>query len=83
MSPLHQVHRKAPPFLLVQGSKDALIPLAEPQAFQQRLRDAGASAALLQLPEVEHAFDLFPTRPTRQALPVLTAWLNALVTRSG
>ncbi len=83
MSPLHQVHPKAPPFLLVQGSKDALIPPEEPQAFQQRLRDAGASATLLQLPEVEHAFDLFPTRPTRQALPVLTAWLNALVTRSG
>ena len=83
MSPRHQVHPKAPPFLLVQGSKDTLIPLEEPNAFQQRLRDAGASATLLQLPEVEHAFDFFPTRTTRQALPVLTTWLNALLTRSG
>ena len=83
MSPLHQAHSKAPPFLLVQGAKDALIPPEEPQAFQQRLRDAGISATLLQFPEVEHAFDLFPTLPTRQALPVLTAWLKTQVARSG
>ena len=83
MSPLQQAHSGAPPFLLVQGTKDSLIPMEDAQTFQLRLRESGVSATLLQLPEVEHAFDLFPTIPTRQALPVLTAWLNAQVTRSG
>ncbi|MBN8867973.1 MAG: alpha/beta hydrolase [Solirubrobacterales bacterium] len=48
----------APPFLIVHGDHDSLVPLANPDAFVRALREAGASVTEVILPGAHHGFDL-------------------------
>jgi acetyl esterase/lipase len=58
-SPVDRVHSLAPPFLVVHGSRDSLIPVAEARAFVDRLRSVSASTVgYVELPGVGHGFDL-------------------------
>jgi acetyl esterase/lipase len=51
-SPVGYVHPGAPPFLIVQGSRDALVPPQQSAELQSRLASAGDAATLI---EVAHA----------------------------
>jgi acetyl esterase/lipase len=58
-SPMDRVHSFAPPFLVVHGSHDSLIPVGEARSFVDRLRSVSAAAvAYVELPGVGHGFDL-------------------------
>lgn len=58
-SPVNRIHRGAPPFLVVHGSRDALIPVGEARAFVDRLRSVSAApVGYVELPGVGHGFDL-------------------------
>ena len=58
-SPVDRVHSLAPPFLVVHGSRDSLIPVDEARAFVERLRSVSASkVGYAELPGVGHGFDL-------------------------
>lgn len=46
-SPLLQVKKGLPPFLLVHGTADVVVPLAQSTALQARLREAGVPCELL------------------------------------
>ena len=41
-SPIHRVHADAPPFLVVHGSGDSVIPVAQARSFVERLRATSA-----------------------------------------
>jgi acetyl esterase/lipase len=60
-SPLHHVRtrgaRGLPPFLIVQGARDDLVPDYHATSFHDALREAGADSELLFLPEVGHSLD--------------------------
>ena len=59
MDPASQVHADAPPFLLLHGSHDALIPPEEAQWFAQRLRAVSRQPVLYaELPHAQHAWDV-------------------------
>ena len=59
-SPLDRIHRALPPFLVVHGTHDSLVPVAEARAFAARLRDRSASRVVyVELPGTQHAFELF------------------------
>ena len=59
-SPLDRIHRALPPFLVVHGTHDSLVPVTEAQAFAARLRDRSASPVVyVELPGTQHAFELF------------------------
>jgi acetyl esterase/lipase len=61
-SPVLQVHPDAPPFLVVHGRNDTLVPVAEARLLVQRLREVSSQPVLyLELPGTQHAFDVFPS----------------------
>lgn len=58
-SPVDRVHKAAPPFLVVHGSRDGLIPVGEARAFVHKLRSVSAAkVGYVELPGVGHGFDL-------------------------
>ena len=61
-SPLDRVHAGAPPFMVVHGTHDSLVPIAEARAFAARLREVSACPTVfLELPGAQHAFEIFAT----------------------
>ena len=59
-SPLDRVGPQAPPFMVVHGTLDSLVPIAEGRAFAAALRDQShESVVFLELPGAEHAFEIF------------------------
>src|SRR5262249_20353044 len=58
-SPIARVHRNAPPFLVIHGSKDSVIPVEQARSFVDRLRSVSNSlVSYVELPGAGHAFDL-------------------------
>jgi acetyl esterase/lipase len=61
-SPLAAVREDAPPFLVIHGRNDTLVPVAEARLFVERLRAVSSSPVLyIELPGTQHAFDVFPS----------------------
>ena len=61
-SPISHVHRDAPPFFVLHGRNDAVIPRAQAQVFVDALRASGAgTVAYAELPNAHHAFDTLAT----------------------
>ena len=59
-SPLAQVHGDVPPFLVVHGRNDTLVPVAEARAFVAKLREVSSQPVVyLELPGTQHAFEVF------------------------
>jgi acetyl esterase/lipase len=58
-SPISHVSAGAPPFFVMHGRNDSLIPCAQARAFSTALRLAGARpVCYAELPHAEHGFDL-------------------------
>jgi len=61
-SPLHRVRPDAPPFFVVHGASDTLVPPEEARAFVKALRERSrALVAYAEIPDAQHAFELFPS----------------------
>ncbi len=61
-SPLHRIGPDAPPFLVVHGAADTLVPPAEARQFVAAFRQqATAPIAYAEIPGAQHAFELFPS----------------------
>jgi acetyl esterase/lipase len=61
-SPISRVHAGAPPFFVIHGRNDTLVPVAEARLLVERLRAVtGEPVLYLELPGTEHAFDVFPS----------------------
>jgi acetyl esterase/lipase len=58
-SPIARVHSNAPPFLVIHGSRDSVIPIEQASSFVERLRAVSHSlVGYIQLPGAGHGFDL-------------------------
>lgn len=58
-SPIARMHPAAPPFLVVHGSGDTVIPVAQARGFVDRLRVVSRSiVGYLELPGAGHGFDM-------------------------
>ncbi|MFN8559248.1 MAG: prolyl oligopeptidase family serine peptidase [Dehalococcoidia bacterium] len=67
-SPVTYVRADAPPFLLVHGAKDRLVPVEQSRLLHEGLTEAGASSTLLVVENADHVFvpnggPISPTRP--------------------
>lgn len=86
-SPIHRVGTDAPPFFVVHGAADTLVPAGEARAFVERLRRASASPVVYaEIPGAQHAFELFPSLRsilTRQGIERFLAVLWSEHRRSG
>lgn len=61
-SPLHRIGADAPPFFVVHGAADTLVPAEEARVFVRTLRERSRSlVAYAEIPGAQHAFELFPS----------------------
>ncbi|MDV6014195.1 alpha/beta hydrolase [Haloechinothrix sp. LS1_15] len=59
-SPLARIHESAPPFFVVHGEHDTLIPVTEAREFVRRLRATSRQpVGYAEIPGAQHAFDIF------------------------
>ena len=61
-SPQFRVSEDAPPFFILHGRHDSLVPVEEARRFVEKLRDvSNAPVVYAELPGAQHAFDMFPS----------------------
>jgi acetyl esterase/lipase len=61
-SPLYRIRPDAPPFFVVHGEHDSLVPVGEARHFVQKFRAVSQSPVVYaELPGAQHAFDVFPS----------------------
>ena len=65
-SPITYASRRLPPSLLIYGSRDHVVLPRFGAMLDDRLRAAGATSVLLEIPWAEHAFDAIPNGPSGQ-----------------
>jgi acetyl esterase/lipase len=76
---LARVHPGAPPFLLIHGAKDTIIPVEQARAFVTALRTVSRSAvAYAELPGAQHGFDLIDNRRTASTADAVARFLHAV-----
>jgi acetyl esterase/lipase len=81
-SPLARVNAGAPPFLVIHGTADGIIPVAEARSFVERLRGVSRSpVSYLELPGALHAFDLVDGTRTEAATAAIRVFLNHIHSR--
>jgi acetyl esterase/lipase len=81
-SPIWHAHRKAPPFFVLHGENDWVIPSAQARAFCDALREAGArTVCYAELPNAHHAFDTVATVRSRLAADAVADFLGVVYGR--
>ncbi|MCW2655054.1 MAG: esterase [Mycobacterium sp.] len=78
-SPIARVRPDAPPFLVVHGTADTVIPVEQAQMFVERLRAGSLSTvAYLELPGAHHGFDMTDGCRTRTAAMAVGLFLDEI-----
>lgn len=81
-SPLDQVHENAPPFLIVHGTHDSLVPPAEARHFAAALDSVSRSeVSLFEVPGATHSFDIVPSPRTRTVVGAIELFLDRVQSR--
>ena len=76
-SPIARIRSDAPPFFVVHGSSDRVIPVAQARAFVERLRAVSRNrVSYLELPGAGHGFDLTDGRRTGTATAAIGTFLD-------
>jgi acetyl esterase/lipase len=75
-SPMDRVSEEAPPFLVVHGANDTLVPVAEARHFVELLRRRSPSpVAYAELPGAQHAFEIFRSIRTAHTVRAVERFL--------
>jgi acetyl esterase/lipase len=78
-SPIARVHRDAPPFLVVHGTGDSVIPVAQARDFVERLRAVSESVvSYVELPGAGHGFDMTDGARTGATATAIGLFLNQI-----
>lgn len=81
-SPTLRAHRNAPPFFILHGENDAVVPPSQARAFDAALRKAGApTVAYAEIPNAHHAFDALATLRCQLAAEAVAAFLGIVYGR--
>jgi acetyl esterase/lipase len=76
-SPIQHMHAEAPPFFVLHGHDDSLIPVAEAREFADQLRAVSKSpVAYADLPNAQHAFDIFGSPRAHQTAEAVARFLS-------
>ena len=76
-SPLARIHENAPPFFLIHGEQDTIIPVGEARQFHAALRAVSRNPVhYSEIPRAGHAFDLVDTSHARRCAVETTRFLN-------
>lgn len=75
-SPMDRVGTDAPPFFVVHGANDSLVPVAEARHFADLLRaSSDAPVAYAELPGAQHAFEVFRSLRTAHVVDAIGRFL--------
>ena len=78
-SPLDQVNPDAPPFLVIHGAADAVVPTREALQFVDALRNVSeAPVGYAEIPGANHAFDVLDSLRTHYMISGVTRFLEAM-----
>lgn len=81
-SPISYVHGEAPPYFVLHGDRDELVPHGQARAFCAALRGAGAATvSYAELANAHHAFDITPTVRSRLAANAVADFLGVVYGR--
>jgi acetyl esterase/lipase len=76
-SPIARVHADAPPFLVLHGSGDTVIPVQQARDFVEKLKGVSRSAvSYAELPGAGHGFDMTDGARTGSAATAIGLFLN-------
>jgi acetyl esterase/lipase len=76
-SPVSRVHPGAPPFLVIHGTHDTLVPVGEARAFVDTMRRISrAPVAYVELPQAQHAFEVFSSARTAHVVRGVARFLS-------
>ncbi len=79
VSPVHWAHREAPPFLVIHGNLDTLVPVSQARSFAQRLREtSGAPVLYAEMKGAQHAFDIFPSYRAARVIEGVERFLTSV-----
>lgn len=78
-SPFYRLRPDAPPFFVIHGRNDTLIPVAEAREFAHELRKVSESPVLYaELPFTQHAFDVLPSVRSAHAVAAVVRFLEGV-----
>jgi acetyl esterase/lipase len=76
-SPINRLSSDAPPFFVLHGRDDSLIPVSEARDFVSALREVSTSpVAYAELPGAQHAFDIFGSPRARHSATAIGRFLS-------
>ncbi|CAA0124871.1 Carboxylesterase NlhH [Mycolicibacterium vanbaalenii] len=81
-SPSYRLRADAPPFFILHGQDDSIIPVPEGREFAEALREVSTSPVVYaEIPHAQHAFDFYYGSPrahyTAQAVEEFLYWVQA------
>jgi acetyl esterase/lipase len=81
-SPIKRLRPDAPPFFILHGQDDSIIPVPEGREFAEALREVSTSTvAYAEIPHAQHAFDFYYGSPrghyTAAAVERFLSWVHA------
>ncbi|HEY7948113.1 MAG TPA: alpha/beta hydrolase [Acidimicrobiales bacterium] len=78
-SPRCRVNAAAPPFFVVHGTNDTLVPVAEAREFVDALRAVSDALVMYaELPYTQHAFDVLPSVRSAHAVAAVVRFLEGV-----
>jgi acetyl esterase/lipase len=84
VSPMYRVRADAPPFFIVHGKNDTLVPVKQARLFVRLLREASDSpVAYAEMPGAQHAFEVFRSVRTAHVVQAAERFLAVMRTRAG
>jgi acetyl esterase/lipase len=86
-SSIRRIHPDAPPFFILHGQDDSIIPVGEGREFAEALgRVSTSTVAYAEIPHAQHAFDFYYGSPrahyTAQAVEEFLSWVHAKRTQA-
>jgi len=76
-SPIHRLHKDAPPFLVIQGDSDNVVSFPEAPVFANELsRVSNESVCYVELQGAQHAFDIFISLRSEQCKHAVHKYLS-------
>jgi acetyl esterase/lipase len=80
-SPIRRIERDAPPFLVIHGDLDTMVPVDEGRHFTKAFRAAAeAPICYAEIPGAQHAFEVFPSLRSAlvfQGIARFGAWVHS------
>ena len=81
-SPLDRITPDDPPFFVIHGHNDTLVPVAEARHFVEKLRATShESVVYAELPGAQHAFDVFPSIRTAHIIRAIERYVDYAFSR--